>query len=80
MLPDARVCQALSRVVWTRNAHLTPFSATAAVSLSWDGLDTALVELDDLSTFNAMSQGLLKALSTQLSNAFASSAIHALIL
>jgi len=48
---------------------------TRLVTLTWDGTNTASLELDDPSTLNAMSSSLLENLGRCLAAAFASTEI-----
>jgi enoyl-CoA hydratase/carnithine racemase len=48
--------------------------------LEWENANAAVIELNDPSTLNAMTQGLLKKLAARLSFAFAARSVRTLVL
>ena len=65
-------------IAWTSSEPV--LDKKYAASLAWNSNNVALVELDDPSSLNAMTAGLLQNLAACLSSAFASRSIWALVL
>ena len=77
LLPAARVRRALSTVSKSMFGamKLASDTDTKLVTLTWNGTNTALLELDDPSTLNAMTSSLLENLGRCLAAAFASTEV-----
>ena len=77
LLPAAQVRRALSTVSKSMfsGMKLAADTDTKLVTLTWNDTNTASLELDDPSTFNAMTPSLLENLGRCLAAAFASTEI-----
>ena len=62
-IPPARAMRALSLVTGTMLGKAYASDTIERVALTWKGPDTASLELNDLSTFNAMTPSLLQGLA-----------------
>ncbi|EGB04273.1 hypothetical protein AURANDRAFT_67305 [Aureococcus anophagefferens] len=82
LLPTANVNWILRSPTISMFAALSPAprSDPETVTLMWNNMTTALLELDDPSTFNAMTPSLLENLGRYLTAAFAFTSIRALVL
>ena len=74
LLPAAQIRRLLSSAARSMfgGMKLASGTDTKLVTLMWNGTNTALLELDDSSTFNAMTPSLLENLGGCLAAAFAS--------
>ena len=77
LLPAAQVRRVLSSASKSMfsGMNLAVDTDTKLVTLTWNGTSTASLELDDGSTFNAMTPSLLENLGRFLAAAFASTDI-----
>lgn len=82
LLPTAQVRRVSSSAARSMSSgmNLAADTDTKLVILTWDGTNTASLELDDPSTFNAMTSSLLENLGRFLTAAFAFTKIRALVL
>ena len=82
LLPAAQVRRLLSSAAKSMfgGMKLAPQRSAKVVTLAWNDTNTASLELDDPSTFNAMTSSLLENLGQCLTAAFAATKIRALVL